>query len=416
MNKFIQNLFQTVYPFYPLWAWITVSFLHFPIEKIFIFVLLPVLIYIIWVIRVRIPVYLIFFISFTLYHICSTFYFGLLPKNTTTFFFIVSDPNVLACTLFLIIENTNFDKVFLSKMNRHILWIVTLSLIVSLIQSKNPLFFYNRNLDEELNYLGDNRNASIYSWISLNSGGVTFPFLIAILLNFYSTGSRFFPLVVVSGIVVSFLTKARFVMISTIIAFLQLLMIRSISLKKKIYIIGFFTVGIFLIIGASQMVGYDINTTINERILEKGNDMRSAKARMVSYEVFMMKFPENPYFGVGPKTRDDVVDLLDGSAPIIHVGYLSYLYYYGFFGALLLFLALLCLLWDAWIIGRRNDFWGSFYGLVGFTLANFTFVYLNFSEMGIILAVIYMRYYKVNPVDLMDYEVSQSGKINYKIA
>ena len=416
MNKFIQNFFQVVYPFYPLWAFVATTFLHFPIEKVFIFVLLPMLIYIIWAIRIMVPAYLVFFISFTIYHLCSVFYFGLLPGNTTTFRFIFSDQNVLACILFFIIENTNFDETFLKRMNRHILIIVGLSLIVSMIQIKSPMFFYDRGQDLELNYAEEARNPSIYSWVGLNSIGVTFPILIAILLNFYNTTSRYFPLVTISGIIVAFLTKARFVMISTIIAFLQLLLIRSVPLKKKIYIISFFVAGIFLIIGASQMMGYNINDTINDRILEKGTDMRSAKARMVSYDVFMVKFPEYPYFGVGPKTRNDVVDLLDGSAPIIHVGYLSYLYYYGAVGASLLFLALLCMLWDAWMTGRRNDFWGSFYGLLGFTLANFTFVYFNFSEMGIILAVIYMRYYKVNPMPLEDYKIKKMQPVNYKMA
>lgn len=416
MNKFIQNFFQVVYPFYPLWAFVATTFLHFPIEKIFIFVLLPMLLYIIWAIRIMVPAYLVFFISFTLYHIISTFYFGLLPGNTTPFRFIFSDQNVLACILLLIIENTNFDEVFLKRMNRHILIIVGLSLIVSVIQIKNPMFFYDRGQDSELNYAEEARNPSIYSWVGLNSIGVTFPILIAILLNYYNTASRFFPLVTISGIVVAFLTKARFVMVSTIVAFLQLLLIRSVPLKRKIYIISFFVGGIFLIIGAAQMAGYNINNTINERILEKDTDMRSAKARMVSYDVFMVKFPENPYFGVGPKTRNDVVDLLDGSAPIIHVGYLSYLYYYGAFGASLLFLALLCMLWDAWMTGRRNDFWGSFYGLLGFTLANFTFVYFNFSEMGIILAIIYMRYYKVNPTNVEDHKIKKMQHVNYKMA
>ena len=418
MNKFIQNFFQVVYPFYPLWAFVATTFLHFPIEKVFIFVLLPMLIYIIWTIRIMVPAYLVFFISFTLYHIISTFYFGLLPGNTTPFRFIFSDPNVLACVIFFIIENTNFDEIFLNRMNRNVLIIVGLSLIVSMIQIKIPLFFYDRSQDSELNYVEEARNPSIYSWVGLNSIGVTFPILVAILLNFYNTTSKFFSLVTISGIIVAFLTKARFVMISTIIAFLQLLLIRSVSLKKKIYIISFFVVGIFLIVGASKMAGYDINEIINERIMEKGTDMRSAKARMVSYDVFMMKFPENPYFGVGPKTRNDVVDLLDGSAPIIHVGYLSYLYYYGAFGASLLFLALLCLLYDGWMTGRRNDFWGSFYGLLGFALANFTFVYFNFSEMGIILAIIYMRYYKVNPrrLEEEDSKIKKMPKMNYKMA
>lgn len=400
MNKLMQNLFLVVCPFFPLWAWLTLSFLHFPAEKILAYILLPILVYIVWSIKVRAPAYLIFFITFTIYHHCSILYYGLVPANTTNLLFILSDPNTLACLLLLVAENTNFEESFIKKMNQSILWIVVLSLLVSVVQIKNPLFFYNVGFDDELTYVSESRIASIYSWVSLNAVGVTFPILISILLNVYSTNSKPFPLITVSGIVVAFLTKARYVMISTIIAFLQLLLIKTTPLKKKIFIVGFFVAGVFLIVFAAQMVGYDIDATINERILEKGNDMGSAKTRLLSYDVFLMKFPENPYFGVGPKTRDDVVNLLGGDAPIIHVGYLSYLYYYGFFGALLLFLSLLCLMWDAWIVGRRYDFWGSFYGLLGFALANFTLVYFNFSEMGIILAVIYIRYYNLNQVRL----------------
>lgn len=401
MNKLFQNVLLAFFPFYPFLAWICVNYIHFPVEKVLALTLLPIVIYIIWTIRIMIPAYLVFFLSFTVYHICSTFYYGLEPTNTSSFLFIISDPNVVACIVFFVIENTNFDEGFIKIMNRNLLIIVGLSLIVSIIQIKSPTFFYNVGLDEEGNYVGE-RNASIYSWTNLNSGGVTFPIIISVLLNYYTIGNRFFPFVTISGIIVAFLTKARYVMISTIIAFLQLLLVRTIALKKKIYIISFFIAGIFLIIGAAKMAGFDINKTIDERILEKGSDMESAKARLLSYDVFMMKYPENPYFGVGPKTRADVVDLLSGEAPLIHVGYLSYLYFYGAFGAGLLFLALFCLLWDSWLIGRRNDFWGSFYGFLGFAFANFTFVYFNFSEMGIILAVIYMRYYKVNPGRLYD--------------
>ncbi len=395
MNKLTQNLFQWIYPFYPLWAWMTISFLHFPPDKILILLFIPMVFYIIWNIKVMIPPYLGFFLAFTVFHVCSVYYNNLLPGGTSWSLFVLSDVNVLACVLFFVIENTNFDEDFIKKMNRHILWIVALSLVVTIIQIKKPMFFFDTSQDLELNYAGD-RLTSIFSWLGLNSCGVTFPILISILLNVYTTNSKPFPLIVLSGIIVSFLTKARYVMISTIIAFMQLLLVKSIPMKKKVAVIGFFVVGIFAIIGVSKMVGYDIDKTINERILEKDNDMGSAKTRLLSYEVFMMKFPENPFFGVGPKTRADVVDLLGGEAPVIHVGYLSYLYFYGFFGSLLLFLALACLLWDSWKIGKQDDFWGSFYGLLGFALANFTFVYFNFSEMGIVIAVIYIRYYKVN--------------------
>ncbi len=181
MNKFFQNFFLVLYPFYPLWAWLLFTFAHFQADKILVFLLLPMVIYIIWRMKVRVPAYLLFFILFTIYHFCSIFYFDLMPTNTDTFSFIMSDMNTLACLLFLVVENTNFDDNFISKMNRHILWIVALSLVISIIQIKQPLFFYNISLDEDMIYVGENRIASIYSWVSLNTVGVTFPILIAIL-------------------------------------------------------------------------------------------------------------------------------------------------------------------------------------------------------------------------------------------
>ena len=163
-------------------------------------------------------------------------------------------------------------------------------------------------------------------------------------------------------------------------------------MKRHVFF-GFLILGVILISVVAEYVGYDINEVINSRILEKGNDMSSAKTRVLSYEVFNRVFPENPLVGVGPETRNDVLALLGGEAVIIHIGYLCYLYFYGIIGCFFLFTAMVFLLKDAWTVGRRDGFWAIFYGLITFYLANLTFVYFNFSEMGIVIALIYMRYY-----------------------
>ena len=398
MNKFNQNFFQVLYPFFPIWAWFCLKFLHFPAEKILVFMLLPSISYIIWTMRVRFPAYLVFFSLFTVFHLWTIFYYDLLPSNTNWFNFFFSDYNVLALALFFVVENSNFEDDFIQRMNKFTLGIILVSLLVSIIQIKVPTFFFNN--DSETNdwdsiYMEDQRNASIYSWVSMNSVGVTFPFILAIMISVYEIRSKAFPLIALSGVVVSFLTRARYVMISAIIAFSQLFIGKRIRATTKFYLIIGFIAGLALIIGAANVAGFDIQAVINERILEKDSDMGSAKARILSYEVFLKKFPEHPYIGVGPKTRDDVVDLLGGEAPIIHVGYLSYLYYYGIFGASLLFICLILLVYDSWIVGKRYGFWGSFYGFTGFILANATFVYFNMSEMGIVMGLIYMRYYKL---------------------
>ncbi|MBK7028613.1 MAG: hypothetical protein IPH45_05140 [Bacteroidales bacterium] len=57
---------------------------------------------------------------------------------------------------------------------------------------------------------------------------------------------------------------------------------------------------------------------------------------------------------------------------------------------------------SSWIIGKKYGFWGPFYGFLGFSLANWTFVYFNMSEMGIVISVIFLRYYFDNPPEQED--------------
>jgi O-antigen ligase len=182
-------------------------------------------------------------------------------------------------------------------------------------------------------------------------------------------------------------------MLSAIIVFSQLFFVSKIDFRKKVYITLIFFFSLIAITAVARVYNYDIGKVIDERILERGTNLASARARVTSYEVFIIKFPEHPWFGVGPATGQDVVQLLRGQATIIHIGYLSYLYFYGIFGSVFFFLSLFFLLRNSWLIGKKHMFWGSFYGLLSFCIANATLVYFNLSEMGILLAVIYMKYF-----------------------
>jgi hypothetical protein len=307
---------------------------------------------------------------------------------------------VLACLFFFVIENTHFDKRFIRIMNRNIFIVVSISLITSLLQIKNPSFFVHPSVLANINnetFLSENRIFSIYSWLDLNTLGITFPILIAILLSFFSQKKIASPILILSGIIVSFLTKARYVMISIIIVFSQYFFISKISLGKKATILIIFFGSIMISVSVAKAMGYNIQQVIDERILEKSTNMGSANARILSYYVFLKVFPEHPLFGVGPETSPEVVRLLGGRAPIIHVGYLSYLYFYGLIGCFFLFLAIFYMLKRAWTIGSKNDFMAGFYGLLAFCIANTTMVYFNFSEMGIVLVIIYLRYFSEKP-------------------
>jgi len=396
LEKYIQKIILLLFPFYPLWG---LGFNYLTNQKISSFISLlwiPIVLYYLITKSNKLPKYLLFLIVFTIYHLSSVYLNNLVHANSNLYFVILSDPNVLACALFFIIENTNFDERFITIMNRNILLIVIISLVVSVIQIKYSSFFVSPEItdnEDNMIYLEQSRNFSIYSWININSLGITFPILISILLNVYDIKKITFPFVVLSGIIVSFLTKARYVMISAIIVFSQLFISSKMTVRNKIISIIFAVISIVLLIAVAENSGFNIQQVIDDRILEKDKGMESANARMTSYYVFLLKFPENPWFGVGPETREDVVELLGGEATLIHVGYLSYLYYYGIIGFVVLLVSIFYLLRKAFIVGRKFLFWGSFYGLLSFCFANATFVYFNFSEMGIVLAVIYLKYY-----------------------
>lgn len=141
MDKFVQYLFLILFPFYPLWAWLSYSLTKLHINKLVILVLLPITLYYIIVQRLKLPRYLLLFFIFTIYHFILVFINHLVPLDTNWLFYVFSDTNVFACVAFFIIENTEFDEKFIHRLNRCIFVTVIITLIVSIIQIKYPYFF-----------------------------------------------------------------------------------------------------------------------------------------------------------------------------------------------------------------------------------------------------------------------------------
>ena len=401
MNKFLQNIFLWLLPFYPLWAFLVRWAVHIDVWQLVNVGLILVTLYLINSTYIKVPFYLRLFILFTIYHIYSVFSNDLVPPGANLLAFLLSDYNISACLMLFVIENTEFEEGFITKLTKNIFVIVVISLLVSIIQIKDVTFFISPVLasdPERANYFfEEHRNYSIFSWVDLNSLGITFPIMIAILLNYYEQRRFGLAVIVLSLILVSFLSRTRYMMVSAIVVLLHLLFTSGFSWVKRISILVLIVGSALVMAAMASSVGIDMKQVINERILEKGEDIStsSAGARITSYNVFVQKFPEHPWFGVGPHTREDVASLLGEGVPLIHVGYLSYLYYYGIVGCFFLFLSLAFLLVRAFLVGLKFKFWGSFYGLLSFCLANATFVYFNLNEVGVVLAILYLRYYKL---------------------
>ena len=397
MNKITRLFLLFFYPFLPFLAWMVFKVRDTPIDIIITLILIPIAFYILITPKINFPKYLVFFSLFTIYHLCSVYINHLIPPESNLLKTVLGDKNLVACLLFFVIENTHLDESFMRAMTRNIFIIVIISLIFSLVQVKFPTFFVApyviQNQGNQV-FLNENRIFSIYSWVGLNSLGISFPILIAILLNYFSNKRFSTPFLLLCGIIVSFLTKARYVMISIIVVFSQLFFTSLIKMRKKVYILLIFFGCILISAGIARAMGYSVKQVIDERILERSSNFGSATARVISYYVFLQVFPEHPMFGVGPGTKTEVVRLLGGWAPFIHIGYLSYLYYYGLVGCFFFFLGLFYLLKYAWTMGAKYNFWGGFFGLLAFCLANVTMVDFELNEIGIVLIIIYFRYFK----------------------
>ena len=136
MNRLTQLFFLVLFPFLPIWAWVLQLVHPSQIETFITVVLIPIALYIIISPKINFPKYLTFFVFFTIYHLVSVYINGLIPPDITTFKFLLSNRNILACLLFFVAENTHFDERFIRIMNRNIFLIVIISLICMLISQE----------------------------------------------------------------------------------------------------------------------------------------------------------------------------------------------------------------------------------------------------------------------------------------
>jgi uncharacterized membrane protein len=114
--------------------------------------------------------------------------------------------------------------------------------------------------------------------VDWNSLGITFPAMIAILLNYYEKRTFALGVIVLSAILVCFLSRTRYIMVSGVIILLHLLFTSGFSWVKRISGFALIVIGAFVMAAAASVVGVNMKETINERILEKDQDLSSSSA------------------------------------------------------------------------------------------------------------------------------------------
>jgi len=356
--------------------------------------------------KFRIPPYVIVFLIFVFYTVLSDI---IIVNRKIDIKYFYSNYLIGSILILLIIENTKISKKFFDVLfiiNHIILFIAFVVIIIQ--QFGDRLFFVNPEFHQilaERSY-SNARLPSIYSWIGSTSalGLCFFPILgLAISHHLKNKYKGVFYLYLI-GIVVAFISKSRFIMLNYILLFILIPIYRGISFKLVLRYITIFVIFLFVSYRGSKLIGLDTDRIINERILEtnKGGILSgSASTRLLAFDIFNRLYFKTPIFGKGylhstwrEENRDiELIRLLRGRSSHIHVGYLSLFYYYGLIGGIIFLIFLFFITKETYTGARLTIYWGPFFAILQFLVTNLTGTYLNIFSMGIVIALVYHKYY-----------------------
>lgn len=308
----------------------------------------------------------------------------------------------------LIIENLNFTKKHFLAMVSISKKILIIAVIVIIIQQVfDPNFFVRDDLSEALftdRGSSESRLISIYSFMGVMSAGLGFVPIFILVVEYLDKRKKKILIWLTLGLLFAILTKARWVMLNTLLVFFVLLIGHKDKSKR---ILKYFLIfPLLLVLGSFALTSTGLNVTgiIEERILEKDKDIndKSAGTRLLAFTIFNKFFWDHPFLGAGNVkygmggTGENEYKLrraLNKKSSQLHVGYLSLLYRYGLIGAFFLLGFLYLLLRKLYKDSRQTRYWAPFLGVLGFALANLTLVFFTFFQMGLLLVLLANKYY-----------------------
>lgn len=365
-----------------------------------------------------IPLYVIFFGLFTIYTmLCGMFMTDYFNERGIKYFY--SDPIWLTFVSLLIVENTYFSENLLKFARKILLLTLILASVVSVIQISNPLFFNNNeilveglsyermadyysngpriNTAEEMGKVSrflDGYRLSIFSYIKELSVGIDTIAIFSLLvawrpMNLLSRGAA-----TLSSAIVSFLSSSRWIMLNFLIVASQILWTGKNKLANVLYFILVSTGLLVIIALVANVMGLDVEQFLSERLMSD-----SALTRFLAFEVFFEVFPDNPIFGTGGEDTEKMLRLLGGKSSQIHVGYLKLFYYYGLIGGLLYLSFIVAFLTRLWKMAKFSKYWGGFFAILVFFVANLTLFELSLFYYGPLLAIIFANYSYFNRVN-----------------
>ncbi len=379
-----------------------------------------------------IPFYVLLFGLYTGYTLlCSLFISDYFAERGIKYFY--SDKIWLSFIALIIVENTQFSYNSLSLVKKVLVVTLILASVASIIQISNPLFFvnnealiqgisYNRmaeyyenapiNISEKdmgkVSRLFSGYRLSIFSWINQLSVGIDTIAIFSILVAWRPINLIDRGVVTVSAAIVSFLSSSRWIILGFFVVASQIFWTSRNKLINLLYFV-FYSVVMLTAFGlVANIMGFDVEQYISERLMDD-----SASTRLLAFEVFFEVFPDNPIFGTGGVDTEEMVNLLAGRSSQIHVGFLKLFYYYGLIGGLLYLSFMVAFLIRLRKMAKYSGYWGGFFAILAFFIANLTLFELSLFYYGPLLAIIFANYFYFNKMEDKT-TLIMNGKLGYR--
>lgn len=386
--------------FSPLLSYLTVVSLE--LESSTLYFKLLVIVYIFFFLlfqkNIKIDKLLYFLIFYIIYLFIWSFFNGEMERMGLLRFVAYTD-HFAILFIIIIIYNTHFSEKFINNTVFIFKITVILAAIASVIQIFDHSFLaaydYYGKSDKMLDLnIYQFRRASIFGFINDNEVGLSFLPLLAVLIGLllYKRRKNYIPFLLMGG-VVAFLTNSRYVMIGFVIITLQILVVNKAKISNvfKYSLLAF--VVFFILYLSLIYLGYNIQDWIDERLFAEGDITKITRyGAFINFGIF---FPQTPVFGTGMYLIDEIRQASHAiGSSMIHVGYLSHLVSYGIVGSFFLFGFWLLLVKKLYKTAKLTNYWGSFFAFLIYLWAQTTFPNYSIFFYGLILALVFDKYYQ----------------------
>ncbi|MFO8002218.1 MAG: O-antigen ligase family protein [Marinilabilia sp.] len=307
-----------------------------------------------------------------------------------------------AVALLFVVDNIVFSRKLIDTLMVLMKGLVVVGAVVSLIQIiHDPFFFAPENFQEfMLSYRWGTdplqvRRLSIFGFTDVDDVGLSFLPIFALITAYEVKEKGRIPIVIMLlAFFIAVVNNSRYIQVGYFIAAAPALFYQGRVLRNALVSMAGLVVLVLLMGLVLQLVGYDLERYIDERLLAE-----TAGTRLLALEIFLQFFPDNPFFGTGVHLTDEVVVALAERSSQIHVGYLAHLFSYGIVGTFLVLMFWGFIARRLWKVARRTGFYGSFFGFMVFLWTNVTLVFYWVFTFGLALCFLFASYYDTKEED-----------------